>query len=248
MATLTAHFGLLKPVVNDPIDQDQWGYQLNTDWDSVDALHYAWSTTSIGTVRPDYAKAGTQWINNTTTPWVWNVFSGTTDIVLGNIDTVTNTFTPGGTAALTTKGDLLTYSTQPVRLGVGTNGQVLTADSTQADGVKWSSNNSIAAWCSAKLTFIGPVGSFTINAGFNITSITYTEKGKYVAIFTNPLPSANYAASGMAQRISTDSGDEVIISFQKSGSISAGSCPIATKDSAGDLVDVNVITLMFVGG
>jgi hypothetical protein len=40
---------------------------------------------------------------------------------------------------LTTKGDILVYGTSATRLPVGTNGQVLTADSTQADGLKWSS-------------------------------------------------------------------------------------------------------------
>ena len=38
---------------------------------------------------------------------------------------------------LTTKGDLLVYTTAEARLPVGTNGQVLTADSTQPSGVKW---------------------------------------------------------------------------------------------------------------
>ena len=39
---------------------------------------------------------------------------------------------------ITTKGDVLSYSTEPVRLAVGTNDQVLTADSVQATGVKWA--------------------------------------------------------------------------------------------------------------
>lgn len=38
---------------------------------------------------------------------------------------------------VTTKGDLQTYSTQTTRLGVGTNNQLLSADSTEPTGLKW---------------------------------------------------------------------------------------------------------------
>jgi len=43
----------------------------------------------------------------------------------------------GGVIPLTTKGDLLGYSTIATRIPVGTNGKVLTADSTAAEGVSW---------------------------------------------------------------------------------------------------------------
>lgn len=44
----------------------------------------------------------------------------------------------GGASPLTTKGDIYTYSTADARLPVGTNGQVLTADSAEATGLKWT--------------------------------------------------------------------------------------------------------------
>ena len=45
---------------------------------------------------------------------------------------------------LTTKGDLIaaTGASTPARLGVGTNGQILTADSTAASGVAWATSAS----------------------------------------------------------------------------------------------------------
>jgi hypothetical protein len=44
----------------------------------------------------------------------------------------------GLTSPLTTKGDVWGYSTTNARVAVGTNGQVLTADSTAATGVAWA--------------------------------------------------------------------------------------------------------------
>lgn len=43
-----------------------------------------------------------------------------------------------GLVAVTTKGDLVTFSTVPAKLGVGTDGYVLTADAAATNGIKWA--------------------------------------------------------------------------------------------------------------
>ncbi len=61
---------------------------------------------------------------------VWNAASGTW--IPG---------AAGGSSPLTTKGDIYTYSTTDDRLGVGTDGQVLVADSAEVTGLKWEDAN-----------------------------------------------------------------------------------------------------------
>lgn len=138
MATFTTNFGWTKPGVNDPVDRDQWGYQLNNNYDSQDDLIFKLSITGKGATRPSYAKPGTLWIDDTSTVWILYVYDGTTDIPLGSIDSINNQFNPSNGTLLTNQGDLLTCngSAQTV-LPVGSNGQVLTVDSTAPNGIKW---------------------------------------------------------------------------------------------------------------
>ena len=49
-----------------------------------------------------------------------------------------NITTSGAGLDVTTKGDVQTYSTEGARLAVGTNDQILTADSNEATGLKWA--------------------------------------------------------------------------------------------------------------
>lgn len=55
----------------------------------------------------------------------------------GYIEVITPTQVRDYTTPLTTKGDIFTYSTTSTRLPVGTNGQVLSADSAESTGLKW---------------------------------------------------------------------------------------------------------------
>ena len=70
-----------------------------------------------------------------------DLLGGTTGQVLSKTSNTNMDFTwvtPTDQTPLTTKGDLFTFSTVDARLGVGTNGHVLTADSTQSVGIKWA--------------------------------------------------------------------------------------------------------------
>lgn len=78
------------------------------------------SLTSVGTI----------------TGGTWN---GTTiAIANGGTGQTTAAAAFGALSPLTTKGDVLGYSSVNARVPVGTNGQVLTADSAQTLGVKWA--------------------------------------------------------------------------------------------------------------
>ena len=66
----------------------------------------------------------------------------------------------------TSKGRILTYSTEPAELAVGANDEVLVADSAQTEGLKWVGRREIRAYCT-----VASDGTLQSNS-FNITSIT----------------------------------------------------------------------------
>ena len=100
------------------------------------------------------------------------------------------------TSVMTTKGDLATYSTTRVRIGIGNNSDIFVADSGEATGNKWTANTtSFVLACSdeetvlttgTKLTFRMPF-AYTVTAvraslttagtGANLVTVDINESG-----------------------------------------------------------------------
>ena len=127
MANPTTNYGWPMPTSTDlvtdlPADFAAFGQPVDT---SLKALN---PETTLGDIA--YRSA----TSNTNT----RLGIGTAGQVLAVSGGVPAWTTTADVTPLTTKGDLFTFSTVDARLGVGTNNQILVADSAEATGLKWA--------------------------------------------------------------------------------------------------------------
>ena len=112
-------------------------------------------------------------------------------------DAGTNTITLGtfnGPDVLTTKGDIHGFDTVDDRIPIGTNGQVLTADSAQGLGLKWDDVGAFQAWSPS-------YANLTIGNGTVVARYAHVDPDLIVAYFFFTLGSTS--AVGTAPTIST---------------------------------------------
>jgi len=147
--------------------------------------------------------------------------------LFSNTQTIsTKTFTE--VSPLTTKGDLIVYSTEAIRLAVGTNAYVLTADSTAASGIAWKANagNSLPSQTGNGGKFLSTNGSTpsweSVSSG-SLVTFEVTPYLEYLVLYM-PMNGANNSTNFIDERqyVVTPTGNTIISTAQsKFGGASA---------------------------
>ena len=209
----------------------------------------------------------TQYLANTGTnnnP-AWNEVALATGVSgtlpVGNGGTGATTFTANGilvgnstsavavTATMATKGHLMAGdgSGVPSMLAVGSNDEVLTADSGEATGVKWATAQGASAASQAEMeaasstsVYASPgrtvyhpgvakvwctynmIGTIAITESYNMTSLTDGGAGDCLLTFDDDFASAGYAGVGITQQ-AAGTGARAMITYNAAGTKAVGS-------------------------
>lgn len=189
--------------------------------------------------------------------------TGTLPIGNGGTGQTTANAAFGALSPLTTKGDIVGYSTVNARIPVGSDTQVLTADSTQVLGVKWAAPATSGTVTSVALSI---PGIFTIS-GSPVTSsgtLTATPSGTsggvpYFSSSTALSSSALLASTAImvgggagsapktqnANTVVDGSGNVGIGTATPANLLSVGTTSQFQVDSSGNPVKVNNVTTSF---
>jgi len=130
----------------------------------------------------------------------------------------------GGSSPLTTKGDLYTYKAADTRLPVGTNGQVLIADSAEATGLKWGAAGT------GDVSKVGTPATTQVGVWTGDGTIAGSGFLSYDGITLGVTGTVNSSALTASELVITDSSKNLV------------SAPVATYPSLTELTYVKGVT------
>lgn len=108
---------------------------------------------------------------------------------------------------LTTKGDVIGYSTVNARLAVGTDGQVLTADAASTLGIKWATASGGGSNTYVESIFTFAAWPITVNQYGDLTSVSLTAGNWLMFAYAYESNGAVITSGEMQIGISTNSGN-----------------------------------------
>jgi hypothetical protein len=159
----------------------------------------------------------------------------------------------GASSPTTTKGDLYGYSTAPARVPIGADGQVLTADSTQALGLKWAATSGGGgAWsaltspaANLALTMAAFTSGFTFGAATGTPDlVTYTDTANNTGTgaLLNLTVAAGSVATGLRLKQAGNQSTHPLLQMENS------SAAVTARWAASDIGGQGAIQLDVAGG